>query len=307
MNYFIITVDTEGDNQWAWKPGMTITTSNTNFIPRFQKLCEKYHFPPVYLSNYEMISDDEFCGFASEKAKADLCEIGMHIHAWFSPPEYELPNRYNGNPFITEYPNYILKEKLVFLKHYIEERVGVTPVSFRSGRWATNEVLFETLDELGFFVDCSITPGISNYTDCGMSVEHGNDYTHEILNIRSLCGNLVEIPMTTKRIRTFQGVSIKNKARNILLGKDIWLRPAVNSEEEMLLLIKRVEKQKVPYLEFMIHSTELMPGGSPYTKDEAQVERLYERMEKIFAYVSKSGYQGITLQDYYELIKKPNE
>lgn len=42
MKTFLITVDTEGDNLWQWKPGEKITTENSLFIPRFQELCEKY-------------------------------------------------------------------------------------------------------------------------------------------------------------------------------------------------------------------------------------------------------------------------
>ncbi len=37
---FIITVDTEGDNQWNIYNGQDITTENANFIPRFQEMCE---------------------------------------------------------------------------------------------------------------------------------------------------------------------------------------------------------------------------------------------------------------------------
>lgn len=303
MKHFIITVDTEGDNQWAWKPGMPITTRNAQYVERFQRLCERYGFPPVYLTNYEMILDDEFAAYLSQKCASGNCEIGMHIHAWNSPPDYELSNKFGGNPFITEYPDEIMKEKLTFLRKLIAEKTGVVPVSFRSGRWATNDKLFELLNEIGILVDCSITPGISNYTDKGFSVEHGNNYVKEPLEIRRIIGNLIEVPMTTHRVRTMSGSSIKNRTRNVLLGKDLWMRPAVNSAEEMLKLIKVVEKQGIPYLEFMIHSTELMPGGSPYTKDQMQVERFYERMEKVFETVTKSGYQGIILRDYYELIK----
>ena len=59
--FFLITVDTEGDNLWAWHKGDPINTTNTRFIPRFQELCNKFGFKPVYLTNYEMLMDDEYC------------------------------------------------------------------------------------------------------------------------------------------------------------------------------------------------------------------------------------------------------
>ena len=54
--YFIITVNTKGDNLWNWHLGDDITTYNAKYILRFQNLCEKYNFIPVYLTNYEMAS-----------------------------------------------------------------------------------------------------------------------------------------------------------------------------------------------------------------------------------------------------------
>lgn len=54
MKHFIITVDTEGDNLWEYKKGTPIGTENAKYLPRFQSLCEKYGFKPVYLTNYEV-------------------------------------------------------------------------------------------------------------------------------------------------------------------------------------------------------------------------------------------------------------
>ena len=56
--YFLISVDTEGDNQWD--PSKEVSTQNVEYIPRFQELCEKYGYKPVWLSNYEMVCDDKY-------------------------------------------------------------------------------------------------------------------------------------------------------------------------------------------------------------------------------------------------------
>ena len=55
---FIITIDTEGDNQWA--DTKEIFTTNTKGLSMFQDLCNRYGYKPVYLTNYEMACDDEF-------------------------------------------------------------------------------------------------------------------------------------------------------------------------------------------------------------------------------------------------------
>lgn len=303
--YFIITVDTEGDNLWNWHLEDEITTYNAKYILRFQELCEKYNFIPVYLTNYEMASCKEFFSIFKEKAKNGKCEIGMHVHAWNSPPKFDLNNKKNfgGQPFITEYPNNIIYEKHLFLKKLIEKNFEIKPVSYRSGRWATNSYLFDVLDKLGFLVDCSITPGISHKKNKGMTVKGANNYRNYKRNIFRLKNNLIEIPMTTAKIHCFHGKSLKTKLRNLIKGKEYWLRTANSSYEEMLEIIHLVEKENSSnsYLEFMLHSSELMPNGSPYFPNEKSIEIHYETLEKLFKYISKS-YIGISLKDYYEII-----
>lgn len=302
MKRFIITVDTEGDNLWAWKPGETITTENAKYVDRFQKLCENYSFIPVYLCNYEMIKDSFFCSYVSQKAMEGKCEIGMHLHAWNSPPIIELNNIFNGRAYITEFSREQMLDKHIFLRDFIIERTGITPTSYRSGRWATNEVLFSVLDEIGIKIDCSVTPGLTLEHCPGMTVKGGNSYIGYPSKPYKLTDSLIEVPMTTKRIKRFEGVSLKNSLGNLIKGKQFWLRPAIHSFEEMVFLINQMEKEGIHYLEFMIHSSELMPGGSPYGKDDESVERIYQRMEDVFKYVS-GNYIGISLSDYYAELK----
>lgn len=302
MKKFIITVDTEGDNLWEWKPGDNITGENARYIERFQTLCEKYRYKPVYLVNCEMAQSDILVDTLKERAENGLCEIGMHLHAWNTPPEYSLPNNYDGCPYITEYPEDVIRKKHEYLYRLIVDRFGIAPVSYRAGRWATNECLFKVLDELGFLVDCSITPQIK-HKSVGMSVSCGNDYRNEKYRIKRLGKNLIEVPMTTVLARNFNGVNIKNRLSHFIKGEELWLRPAVCSYEEMIKTIKSVERYNEGFLELMIHSSELMPGCNPYCKTEEDIEKMYRKTEQIFRYVSGS-YEGSTLREYYHEIKE---
>ena len=47
----------------------------------------------------------------------------------------------------------------------------------------------------------------------------------------------------------------------------------------------------------MIHSSELMPGGSPTFKSEEDIEKLYHDLEIIFERISK-GFEGATVSEY---------
>ncbi|MCI0407379.1 MAG: deacetylase, partial [Acidobacteria bacterium] len=49
--------------------------------------------------------------------------------------------------------------------------------------------------------------------------------------------------------------------------------------------------------EFATHSSELMPGGSPSFFTEAEVERLFERLEALFEAAARS-LRAATLTEY---------
>lgn len=298
MKKFIITVDTEGDNLWKWSQGDEIQTENALFIPRFQELCEKYGFVPTYLTNYEMVMDERWVEYGSKKAKEGKCEIGMHIHAWNSPPYYDLENRYGGNPYITEYPDDVMEAKIHELMKLLRECFKTEIVSARSGRWATNEKYFDLLKREGIIVDCSVTPQIDLSKIPGCSDNCGNDYTFDPIQPFFLKNGLLEVPMTTRFVRHASRGSIKHRLKTLMVGENMWLRAHTKSLEDLIKLSKRVQKEKVDYLEFMIHSSELMPNGSPYFRNEDEIELLFKVMEQYFIWLKKAGYFGIALADY---------
>lgn len=306
MRNFIITVDTEGDNLWRWKEGELITTHNSQFIPRFQELCESYGFKPVYLTNYEMALDDAWVSYIKSKAQQGLCEIGMHIHAWNSPPEYKLINNNGGNPYITEYPDNLIYEKMKFLTKCLKERFEVPIKVARSGRWATNEIYFDTLYNLGYIGDCSFTPELDLSKIPGYSYNMGNDYRKANKNTHLHPSGIVEVPMTTRLIHHISFGSLRHKASTLIKGDSMWLRPHRKSLDELLLLSNKVKEEGGEYLEFMLHSSELMPGGSPYFESENEVEILYNIIQKYFSWIGKEKYRGITLSRYIDDWKMKN-
>src|SRR5581483_11182584 len=53
------------------------------------------------------------------------------------------------------------------------------------------------------------------------------------------------------------------------------------------------------YVEFMLHSSELMPGGSPTFSSMASIERLYRDIERLFEHAQRR-FGGQTLREYYD-------
>lgn len=304
---FLITVDTEGDNQWDLYHGEKITTENAKYIPKFQAVCCEHNLKPVYLIDYEMVCDDSLVSFLKEQLSDGLCEIGMHLHAWNSPPFKYIEERYRGNPYITEYPRETIYAKMAYLTELIEKRIGVRPTSHRSGRWATNAALFDILTELGYNVDCSIVAGCNMSRLPGRSTAFGFDYTNALDTAYMINESILEVPMSVNHKRTIHGFSIRNRIKNVLLGKDIWLRPAMATVEEMKAHIDEKIRRKADYVEFMIHSSELMPLANPYFRTELEVDQAYRDMCSVFEYARQNGFAGRTLREYRSEIWEAKE
>lgn len=315
--HFIITIDTEGDNLWQWKRGDEIKTENTLYLPRFQELCDSYSFKPVWLSNWEMMNDERFTFFVRKVQDEGRGEVGMHLHAWNTPPLYELEQTENPSaPYLIEYPDDVMEKKIAAMTTIIEEKTGVRPVTHRAGRWATDNRYFSLLEKYGYKVDCSVTPHVDwsgtsgeSFASKGSDYSHAEEISHRIKGRKSI----LEVPVTIIRSHRFFSPPAKT-ARGIIaniyhtvLGNELWLRPDGRNREQMLYIAdKAAEDREKDYIMFMLHSSELMPGGSPTFRTEESIERLYEDLEVLFEKISHS-FEGITLRDYEEIKRKANE
>ena len=308
---FIITIDTEGDNIWNHKIGDSIETKNVEWLKRFQLLCEKHCFKPTYLVNFEMVSNKDFVFYFKKKQDANKCEIGMHLHAWNSPPLVDLVKRNDGIeaglPYITEYENNVIEKKVKYLTQRIENEFGIKPVSHRSGRWATNELYAKILEKYGYKFDCSFTPGISwhkcpGYTDGSF----GSDYSKSRNGISSFYNtSILEIPFPgykDHRIKKERIVSFRTWFRNVVYAikrkQIINLRPDGKNSSDLFYILRKNSRAKQKYIMFMIHSSELMPGGSSTFKTIEDIENLFEILEKLFSKIENKHFIGMTLKEF---------
>ncbi len=305
---FIITIDTEGDNLWQGANNSQVTTKNVNFLYRFQDMANEYGLKPTWLSDWEIICDESFISFAKEYR--DNCEIGMHLHAWNNPPLFELPQDNIGcKPYLIEYPKEIMSQKIRMITETFEKNLGFKPVSHRAGRWAINDSYFELLAQYGYKYDCSITPGVNWSKSKGQTKSFlGPDYRKEKNEISNRKG-IIEIPLNTTMMHYLdvdKGADWYMGLKRIvkgMVGQHIYLRPGVFRIEELLRMIDAGRKNDDKYLMFMMHSSELMPGGSPYFATQESIEKLYKDVKILFNAI-KIDFVGMTLRDFGESIKE---
>ena len=316
---FIITIDTEGDNQWDH--GRELTVENLRFVPRFQDLCNKYQVKPTYLVTSEVCDDPFAKEIFSDYSQKGIAEVGTHLHSWTTPPFLDkVGYRYNdiSHAFATELPIDLLNEKIKNLTNQIENAFGKRPLSFRSGRYGFNEDVARVLIDNSYVVDSSVTPYTTWAKNKGIPEAKGGPdfmdstpfpYTYNFSN-----GSLLEIPITILPTKFPLNKSEKiarnyfrNVDSNILLrvfrkllfqNQPLWLRPYLATDINIFNeLINEAISIKLPYIVMMFHSSELMPGCSIYRKDENAIEKLYGLLEHFFILLKKKNIESATLTE----------
>ena len=199
----ILAVDTEADNQW--ETGASLTTTNLEHVPRFQALCERFEFPPTYLCTYEVVTSTAFNETLRRPTRAGRAEIGAHLHPWSTPPFDDAWDRGGrARTYPSELPEDLLRAKLTSLTERISDRLGHRPTSCRTGRWGLSSSQVKALCDLGYTVDCSVTPLVSWARDRGLR-DGGPDFTraplapyspskHDVCRAGS--SELLEMPVT---------------------------------------------------------------------------------------------------------------
>lgn len=319
---FIITIDTEGDNQWDH--GRELTVENIKYVPRFQDLCNKYKIKPTYLVTSEICHDSYSKELFTHYLSENIAEVGSHLHSWTTSPFIDkVGYTYNDakHAFATDLPEDLLKEKLKTLTLEIEESFGKRPFSFRSGRYGFNETLARILAENSYLVDSSVTPYLSWAHHKGISEEKvGPNFVESnafpyIYNFPK--NSLLEIPITilpTKfplnKNKKIAAQFFNNVDNNIPLrilrkllfkNQPLWLRPfpwmKIDLFEE---LINEAIKIELPYLVMMFHSSELMPNCSVYRSDEKDIDQLYDLLEQLFQLLKREKISSVTLSEAAE-------
>lgn len=322
----LITIDTEGDNAWAGKKQANLT-KNIRFLPRFQQLCDRFGYKPTYLTSYEIAKDDFFIEFAADVLKRESCEVGLHPHAWNSPPEYKLTSDdMDLLPYMIEYPENIIREKVKIHTELLEERLGLKMYSHRAGRWAFNATYARVLCEFGYKVDCSVTPYVKDIlpdrSESGpvkVPLPNYSKFPDEpyFLNEGDISRPgglpLLEVPMTVipnyGQFRSFVYELLprgfcRRMFRGLFGAPARWFRPTRRKPRDLMRVAKKKIKSNSDYIMFMIHSSEFMPGANPQFRNEKQVDKLFENIERVFEWLHEQGVSAATCNEFYDKVSE---
>jgi hypothetical protein len=315
--YFSVTVDTEADD--AWQEQDHIGMRNMSAIPRFQALCEDYSIVPTYLLTYECAVREEAIKVLKPISDEGRCEIGYHFHSWTTPPfekssaeGVDLKWRY---AYQYELPEDLFIAKAQCLLKTIQSAYGVRPTAHRAGRWGIDQRTVDWLIDNDFLVDTSVVPLWNLSRSRGISLGGPSFFSsprspyfwpHSVTDITNpLC--LMEVPLTVYAPQTLlptllarylktDALGAKTVARLYmkLIGGNGALRPNPAYAEGCVQNIIQSNLDHEPtIINMMVHSSELMLGQSPFSRTEADLARLWERLRQAFALVRRCGIKSL--------------
>jgi len=303
-------VDTEADDQWSAEGRRRLSVRNAERLPALQSLCDAFGVRPSYLVTHEMASRKESADVLRGLAREGRCEIGAHLHPWTSPPFR--PEDLAGHTYPHNLPRELLERQLTELTALVEQELGRRPTTYRAGRNGFDGTSLPILERLGFTVDTSVDPLFNERRKGGMVfagaplVPYHPDYldvcrsgTSKILEVPISAATAPALPKAVEALYArLRPIPWRGALRRLGV-RAVWLRPSYAALPDMLAFASRLAHARVPCFNIIFHSSELLPGGSPYTPDEASVSRFLDDLKRLLEHLtSRLGAVGRTYSQF---------
>jgi hypothetical protein len=303
-----ITIDTEED-QWEKYKTDSYTINNVmHGIPLIQNIFDKFGALPTYLINYPVATNRNAMRMFQEMLDKGRCEIGTHCHPWNTPPFREQINYYNT--MLCNLPHELQYKKIEAIHEVITNHLKVAPISFRAGKWGFGPSVAQTIYQLGYRIDSSITPFTDWTDDDGPDFSKASvfPYRFDPDNVVSKKENgcLLEIPPTIaflqrnlERCGQIRGWILKGPLHRFhLLGtfgrlrllNYLHLSPELCKGSEMILLSKNLIKLGCPVLNMFFHSTSLLVGASPFVQTQEKSQKFLDDIQIFLQFAVDQGW-----------------
>ncbi len=301
---FLISVDTEEEFDWDSpfrRDGHT--TASVRKLQEFQEFIEAYGVKPIYFVDYAIVEDDTAVAFLRTVAENDSAVIGVHLHPWVNPPFEEQVNGHNS--FAGNLPKELEERKLVALRDAIRDRIGITPTSYRAGRYGIGPHTTELLRKHGFVIDSSIRPRFD------YRAQDGPDF----LSVGSepywweKDERLLEVPLTTvysgllrKQPGFAAAVMEKSSLLNALFSRSkilerIPLTPEGISARETKEAIDVALDDDLRLLVFSFHSPSLLPGHTSYVRTEEDLRDFYDWWREVLDHLEMRNVKPVAIAE----------
>jgi len=310
----LVVVDTEEEFDWGKPLSRTETVvDHIRHQDRAQRVFEAHGIRPTYVVDFPVATQAAGYQPLREWLLDGRCQIGAHLHPWVNPPyEEELSprNSYPGN-----LPPALERAKLLQLTEAIEHSFGRRPTIYKAGRYGIGPATSALLEELGYEIDLSVVPRTSFDRDAGPDFSGFGDEPFWF----GPSGRLLEIPLTVGWCGLLRGfgavlqhgllselglrLHLPGVCARLGLLERIRLSPEGMSFDELRRLTDTLLAAGQRLFSFTYHSPSLVPGNTPYVRDEAELARFTGLIERYCDYfIGACGGTGGTPQEVRALL-----
>jgi hypothetical protein len=86
----------------------------------------------------------------------------------------------------------------------------------------------------------------------------------------------------------------------------VWLRPSYSPAPDAIALAEALVADGVATLNMLFHSSELLPGGSPYHRNQGSVDAFFAAFERVVEHIMGSmGATSMTYREYAATLATP--
>ena len=302
----MVTIDTEEDGLWSGeyrRAGHTLT--NLDALRDLSRVLDSCRQPGTYLVTWPVAADPAGAELVSRAVEGGRGEVGSHLHSWSCPPLDPVESRLPRYPHCLPVP--LQEAKLAELSAMITRAFGRAPVSYRAGRWGFGASSVGPLLATGHRVDSSVVPGWwqkGRGAPRFLRAPH-NPYPVDATNpLRPGASALLEVPVTTGFIAPHTAPSRAAALIPAWLPGGRWLRqaagftilrPALHDREALGALVRTALAAGAEVLNLMLHSSEIAPGHSPYSRTPAERDALLDRVRSVLEAAGEAGATPSTL------------
>lgn len=263
---------------------------------------------PLYLVDWPIATSPLVVDILRSPVREGKAEVGIQLHPWVNPPFDEVVNERNS--FAGNLSRELEQAKFRQLRNEIEDQFETSPRTYRAGRYGVGPNTVDMLRENGVAIDTSVRAKF-NYEGAGGM----NFRNHPIHPYWLDAPRVLELPLTTVfwgllrkqgdwiYAATSRFPRLRGALARLGLLERIPLTPEGVTVDEAIRGIDVAIDDGLPLLVLSFHSPSLAPGHTPYVRNHADLDALYDWWRRVFAYLARRGIAPATTKEIIEAVE----
>jgi len=288
-----VTIDVEEEGLFSGRyETRGVSAKNVAELPRLDSIFREWNIAPTLLLTHSVASLEPHRDLLLKLKQQWNAEIGAHLHPWNTPPLQDL---HHPEPVPSEQiPRDLLNAKLYTLLQSIRQ-MGITPTSFRMGRFNIGPGMFSLLEGAGILVDSSVAPMRRYHSGSDRLAAPADPYFPDDKDpLQPGRSNILEVPITILPICPRLGfllerLPVREKWSSWFITNmgSLSAQPMWTRLGHLKAATRLHQRRGGQVLTLYFHSSELMPGGCPQHPTPQHVDRFLAKLRGFFAWLHR--------------------